>query len=185
MPLTRYSSAGYLYTIAAFLMAAVLSGCDSLRPTRVLQQEPSLQLFMAPTMLPTSTTALELEPQQTPQVTQVADCTNDLVYLGDLTIPDGTQVIPGTVLEKEWQVRNSGTCNWNETYTLQLVSGPALGASSPQALVPARNGAEAVVRISITAPDEPARYSSTWRAFGPDGQPFGEWFSVEFIVTSP
>jgi hypothetical protein len=166
-------------------MGTLLSGCDSLRPTRVQQYSPSSQLFMAPTMLPTSTIVVQQETQQTPQITQVADCTNDLVYLGDLTIPDGTQVVPGTVLEKEWQVKNNGTCNWNESYTLQLVSGPALGAPSPQALVPARNGAEAVITISIIAPDEPARYSSTWRAFGPDGQPFGEWFSVEFIVTSP
>jgi len=163
-------------------MVLLLSGCGFLRPDRPLPLENQSGVFKAPTPLPTA--ALP-EPVSTPQSAQIENCTNDLVFLDDLTIPDGTQVDPGTVLDKEWKVKNNGTCNWNDTYTVRLVSGSDLGAVSPQALVPARNGTEAVIRISITAPSDPGRYTSTWRAYGADDQPFGEWFSVEIVVTSP
>lgn len=167
----------------AFCLAGfVLAGCGAFRPDRPLPLEDQSQVFKAPTMLPTMPISA---PVSTPQAAQIKNCTNDLVFLDDLTLPDGTQVDPGTELEKEWKVKNSGTCNWNEDYSVRFVSGSELGAVSPQTLVPARNGAEAVIRITITAPAEPGRYSSTWRAYGGDGQPFGEWFSVEIVVTSP
>ncbi len=45
-------------------------------------------------------------------------CINNLTYLEDLTLPDGTVVKPGESLDKRWLVENSGTCNWDENYRL-------------------------------------------------------------------
>jgi hypothetical protein len=170
------------YVSVCSLIAILLSGCNTLRPDRALPLKDPSQAFKAPTMMPTPTVAV---PLSTPQNDQIENCTNNLVFLEDLTVPDWTQVSPGTVLDKEWKVKNSGTCNWNETYSIRLVSGPDLGVASPQALIPARNGAEAVIRVSITAPADPGKYSSTWQAYSADGQPFGEWFSVAIVVITP
>lgn len=181
--LKKFSFAAVLtYSLLFTLAVLMLSGCNFLRPTRELPAANQSQPFKAPELQPTATSQVTVDTLSTSQAAQVPNCTNDLVFLEDLTIPDGTQVDPGSVLEKKWQVKNSGTCNWNEEYTIRLVSGSDLGASSPQVLVPARNGAEAVILLSITAPSEPGRYEATWRAFGPDEQPFGEWFSVAIVV---
>jgi hypothetical protein len=86
-----------------------------------------------------------------------------LSYLKDLTIPDGSVVKAGDSIQKQWQVRNDGTCNWNDQYTIRLISGSPLGASSPQGIVPARGGAEGIIQINFTAPAEAGNYTSTGR----------------------
>lgn len=167
------------------LLVFMLVGCGSFPPAIDLPVEDQSQPFKAPTMMPTPTIPSMIDEQATQQSAQAANCTNDLLFLEDLTIPDGTQIEPGTIIDKEWKVKNSGTCNWDETYSVRLVTGESLGATSPQTLVPARNGAEAVISISMTAPSNPGKYTSTWRAFDSNGQPFGEWFSVEVTVINP
>lgn len=173
------------YLICGTMLVFMLVACDSFPPTRELSSEGQSQPFKAPTLLPSPTIPVLIDNQATQQSAQAANCTNDLLFLEDLTIPDGTQIEPGTVMDKEWKVTNSGTCNWDETYSVRMVSGESMGATSPQTLVPARNGAEAVISITITAPSDPGKYTSTWRAFDSNGQPFGEWFSVEVAVINP
>ena len=60
-----------------------------------------------------------------------------------------------------------------------------MGASTEQALFPARSGTQALVRISFTAPEEPGAYRSAWQAFDPQDQPFGDPFFIEVIVPEP
>jgi hypothetical protein len=64
-----------------------------------------------------------------------------LRFLADITIPDGTIVAPGETLDKQWQVENSGSCNWNERYRLRRISGPALSAPDEQPLPGAQRDA--------------------------------------------
>lgn len=112
-----------------------------------------------------------------------ASCHNDLQFLEDLTIPDGTLVAPGAALDKQWRVKNSGDCNWDERYRLRLVNGNALGAEPEQALYPARAGAEAVLRILFTAPLEAGTYYSEWQAYAPDNTSFGDPVFLQVIVS--
>jgi hypothetical protein len=91
----------------------------------------------------------------------------------------------GQGLDKRWQVQNSGTCNWDSSYRMKLIAGPELSAQSEQALYPARSGTEMVIRILFTAPSEAGTYRSAWQAFDPQGEPFGEPFFIEVVVTSP
>ncbi len=152
------------------------------RPVPSDQQPP---LFIAPTFMATtfsdSNTDSNLESNSTPTVS----CTDQLQWLYDLSIPDGSQVAPGALLEKQWQVKNTGTCNWNESYTLKLTAGIDMGATSPQMLVPARGGSEAVIQIQFTSPQDQGRYRSAWQAYNPSGQPFGDPVYIEIVVTTP
>ena len=77
---------------------------------------------------------------------------------------------PVRPLDKRWEVENSGTCNWDERYRLQLIAGPEMGAPPEQALYPARSGTQAVIRIVFTAPAEPGTYRSAWQAYNPAGR---------------
>lgn len=126
---------------------------------------------------PISIPSTEAEPSATPT------CTTNLKYLADLTIPDGEIVAGGTQIDKQWQVQNEGTCNWDSRYRLKLVGGfPPLGAEPEQALFPARAGSTATIQILFIAPVEPGVYRSAWQAYDPDGNPFGDTVYIEIIV---
>jgi len=173
--------------LAAVLLMLALSSCSN----PFTNSQPPPEPFYPPTRLPGSTPAPQIPthtppPPVAPVVIEPAPaeaCTDILVFAADLTIPDGTIVQPGEELEKRWQVRNSGTCNWDAGYQVRLTSGPAMGAPEEQALYPARTGTEAKIRMVFTVPEEPGTYRSAWQAADPAGQLFGDPFFIEIVVT--
>jgi hypothetical protein len=110
---------------------------------------------------------------------------DDLTYVADLSIPDGTVVAPGQNMDKRWQVENSGSCNWDERYQLRLVAGSELGAGAEHSLYPARSGNHATIHLILVAPSEPGAYRSAWQAHDPQGNPFGDPIYIDFAVESP
>jgi hypothetical protein len=124
---------------------------------------------------------------ETPQPEATQACTDNLTFLEDLSLPDGTVVKPGESLDKRWLVQNSGTCNWDERYRLKFNSGAELGAEIDQALYPARGGTQANLRIIFTAPTNAGSYQSAWQAYNPQGQAFGDiiYLQVEVASTNP
>ena len=134
--------------------------------------EPSLVPLLVPTLTvekPTDTPATFVLPAST----STPVCQDNLQFISDVTIPDGTVVVPGSTLDKQWLVQNSGNCNWDERYRLRLISGDPLGASPEQALYPARAGTQANLRILFSAPQDAGEYVSEWQAFDANGIPFG------------
>jgi hypothetical protein len=178
-----YRKFSFQLMLISVTLSLLVGGCGALQPVRSAPAANSAPFFIAPTSAPSPT------PQNTakaanPANIQPADCTNVLSFQQDLTLPDGTFVNPGSSLDKQWQVRNSGTCNWDDTYTIQKIDGDSLGAASPQALVPARSGTAATIRIIFTAPTQSGKYTSIWQAYTPDGKPFGDNFSIVVNVTN-
>jgi hypothetical protein len=112
-------------------------------------------------------------------------CVPGLAFIEDLTIPDGSLVSPGERLDKRWRVENTGSCNWDASYSVRLIAGPELGVTTDLALFPARSGTPATIRTLFTAPSEPGIYRSAWQAHDPQGQPFGDPFFIEISVESP
>ncbi len=163
------------------LVSLALSACRSFSPAAGALSPYVPPTIAIPTQTPVSTVAATPIARQTAAPT----CTNNLVYLEDLSIPDGSLVSPGVILDKRWQVENRGTCNWDEHYHLKLIAGQALGALEEQALYPARSGAPALIRIQFTAPQEPGSYRSAWQAYDPHGNAFGDPVFIDFIVQTP
>jgi hypothetical protein len=165
-----------IFLLSALCMGALVTACgSSTHPT------PSASPLSSPTStleLPTVTPTILVPVEQT--LTPL--CTDNLTFINDVTIPDGTVVAPGSTLDKQWLVQNSGDCNWDTRYRLRLVSGDALGASIEQALYPARAGAQATLRILFTAPQDAGEYVSEWQAFNADGTAFGESFFIKVEV---
>jgi hypothetical protein len=112
-------------------------------------------------------------------------CTDNLSYVEDVSIPDGTIVAPGEQMEKIWRVENSGTCGWDSRYRLRLDSGEELGAQSEQALYPARAGTQLEIHLLFTAPQEAGYHRTAWQAYGPDGNPFGDQIYMDIVVQYP
>jgi hypothetical protein len=141
-----------------------------IEPTFIIQ--PTREVLIvestpAPTIFPT---------------TNPADCINDLTFLEDLTVPDNMFASFGLVLDKQWLVENSGTCNWNSAYRLRNIGGASLGASEEVALYPARAGTQARIQILFTAPFAEGVYESAWQAIDSEGNPFGDPIYIRITV---
>ena len=143
-------------------------------PTFIIQPtEVSVQTTLIPTIpLPTNTSAPE-------------SCVNNLTYISDLTIPDGTFVPYGSTVDKQWLVQNSGTCNWNSEYRLRYIGGALLGAPEELTLYPAKSGTQATLQITFTAPFSDGEYESAWQAVDPFGLAFGDPIYMNIIVVAP
>jgi hypothetical protein len=134
----------------------------------------------APPVLVTPT--VNTTPQELARPLSTPVCIDNLTFLSDVTIPDGTEVEAKATLDKRWEVKNSGNCNWDERYRLRLIAGPSMGAVQEQALFPARSGAQVVLQIVFQAPADVGNYRSAWQAYNPDGQPFGDPVFIDLIV---
>lgn len=138
-------------------------------------------LFIAPTINAQSSPII-LETFTPPAATPTPECDNDLVFLQDLTIPDGTHMQPGEEFEKVWQVRNEGSCVWGSGYYLRLQDGDALGTLGRQPLPASSPGDVVEIRIHFIAPDQPGNYRSAWKANDFGDTPFGVLIYLEIIV---
>ncbi len=137
-------------------------------------------------ILPTTTPVPQLYtpiPTLTITATVPGPCTNNLSFLDDSTIEDGTSVLPGSIIDKQWLVQNSGSCNWDSTYRLKWIGGETLGAAEEQALYPARAGSQATLRILFTAPTIEGPYESAWQAVDPNGNVFGDLIFIKIVVS--
>lgn len=145
--------------------------------------QPVGEMTQLPVATPDEPTPTPTEAVQRPTPTPV--CSPNLIFLEDLTLPDGSVASPGEQLDKRWRVENSGTCNWDSTYRLVHIGGPQLGVTAEQALYPARSGTQASLQLIFTAPDEPGTYRSAWQAQDPAGEPFGDQIFIEIIIAAP
>lgn len=168
--------------ILLLIVITIISGCVP-TPQRTAPEANDPQ-FVPPTLVPTRAPTPDVTPTPEGGADQ-QNCENNLLFSSDLSVPDGTIFEPGAAIDKQWQVENNGTCNWDERYSLRLVAGDALGADNEQALFPARAGSQAVIRIQFTAPQELGTHRSAWQAFDPNGRPFGDPFYLEIVVTNP
>ncbi|HUI90139.1 MAG TPA: NBR1-Ig-like domain-containing protein [Anaerolineales bacterium] len=137
-------------------------------PTQVIVRVPTSTITIVPTL--------------TSVIATPTPCTNGLTFVRDITVPDNTPFSPGQSIDKQWLVTNSGTCDWDSSYRLKLINGPAMGAPTEQALFPARGGMQATIRIIFTAPADTGTYVSTWQAFGANGEAFGDTVYIQIVV---
>ena len=168
---------GWLYLALTFL----LQSCSFYyhRPVPGNQDTP---IFLPPTPVPAQPMPGIILPTETMQSTATLPCTDNLTYVSDLTIPDGSEVKPGAALDKRWETRNSGTCNWDERYSLRLVAGENLGVNEQLPLYPARSGTNLIIRITLQAPMQAGSYRSAWQAHNPSGEPFGDPIFIDITV---
>ncbi len=169
-----------LFLLAGCVLTPQRGGAagDAFVPPAVAGQAEVAAVAAAPSPTP-------LPPLPEARPTVPAACTNVLAFVADETIPDGTVVQAGEMLDKRWRVKNAGTCNWDGRYRLRHIAGHALGAPEEMALFPARAGTEVVVRIVFQAPEEPGPYFSTWQAVDPQGRPFGDPIYMQIVVAKP
>ncbi len=172
---------------AVILMLFLTSACSP-APTATPFRPPTIQApLIEPTLIINPTQEIVIV-QSTPLPTIVPtavgpeECSSNLTFIEDLTVPDNSFIPLGSIIDKQWLVENSGTCHWNADYRLKHIGGAALGATEETALYPARAGTRATLQILFTAPFTEGVYESAWQAFDADGIEFGDPIYIRIIV---
>lgn len=146
------------------------------------------------TPLPPTETPLPPPPPPTETVPVVSIATNELgtpvelcdsLTFGadvDVTIPDGTQMVPSQTFTKTWRIKNDGACAWGSGYGLTYAYGEKM-SGKPQALATVVQIGDVVdVSVELKAPDKVGEYTSAWQMTNPKGIPFGKALFVKIIV---
>ena len=132
---------------------------------------PTATITLTPTVIPS--------PISSPTIS--AGCTDNAVFVADVTVPDGTLLAPGQTFNKIWRVRNAG-CPWEAGYQLVFVNGEAMSTTRVFPLPSTANGATADLLVAMTAPTAPGAHTGTWRLRNPKGVLFGTIVTVVITV---
>jgi hypothetical protein len=134
-----------------------------------------------------ATQVVVLPTSQAPATTALGDACNNLAFEGDVTVPDGETIKPGTNFQKIWAVRNTGTCLWDDGYALVYIAGskPDLDPYNFEFKKSndfVKGGAGVNIAINLTTPCAPGKYEGHWRMRNDKGYYFGSILSVYVTV---
>ncbi len=148
-----------------------------------LSQPPDATPAPTPTPLP---------PQPTPTPLPPPPCIAGMAFVGDLNLPDNNmknppQLSPGQPFIKGWRIRNTGTCDWTPTYSLDYAYGntPASQMGGQRTYIQ-RNvppGGVYDIYVSMVAPVVPGVYQGFWQILSSISYPFGQkvWVGIEVL----
>ena len=137
-----------------------------------------LKVELAGTPIPLPT------PMPYPTATQ-PPCYNDMAFVSDVTIPDGTEMSPGQKFYKVWRIKNIGTCSWDSSYHLVFVQGNPMGGVPQAVKNTVKPGETYDMGIDLTAPTTPGKYGSEWQMVDGRNFPFGTRLWVKITVPGP
>jgi hypothetical protein len=135
-----------------------------------------------------SSTPVPLATNTATQVPIEEPCDN-VQFVSDVTVEDGTDYSPGEAFTKTWRLKNIGTCPWTSEYDLVFYGGDAMGgpASQPLTAVDIATGVTVDISVDLVAPVDEDRYNGEWILrndagilFGMSGEnPF--WVEIEVV----
>ena len=125
-----------------------------------------------PTIRPTGTALPSAT--HTPAEYGAVPC-NAARLMGDLTIPDGWETIPGTPFVKTWRIKNEGSCSWTDGYVLLFDHGDRMDApdSVPFPAGTVDPGEALDVSVDLVAPSSIGTYQGFFKLRAADGTIFG------------
>jgi len=130
-----------------------------------LTSVPTLQSLPTPEVIPTDTPA------------QVVSANPGCVASASLVSenpPDDTVLLPGEYFWKTWTFRNTGTCTWNQSYSLVFWNGDQMGGLVSYPFTDITAPEETMeVSIYLQAPATEGTATGYWRLKSPWGADFG------------
>ncbi|GMR10635.1 MAG: hypothetical protein BMS9Abin28_1456 [Anaerolineae bacterium] len=138
--------------------------------TLVSATQPVVEPTEPQGLAPTATATIELQPTDSPP----PDCTNEVGFVQDVTVPDDTNIPAGDTFDKIWRLRNEGTCTWTVEYDV-IFDGGKIMAGPPSAPLPSTvpPGSTVDIEVSLTAPGADGTHRGDWKLRTPDGVVFG------------
>jgi len=89
----------------------------------------------------------------------------DLAFFLGETIPDGSEMYPGTMFKKTWTLRNDGSCTWTGDYAVVFMSGDSMSApvATPIGKAEVKPGETVEVAVSLIAPTLGGEYRADFK----------------------
>ena len=139
--------------------------------------------FTTPTWTSTPVVLTATPATTTPEPSATAnDCFN-LMYIEDVTIPDGTNLKPGETFTKTWLVQNTGGCAWRPGFTFQHFGGDAMRGNTVVLTEAIPTGAKRELSIQLVVPSGiNGIIESAWRMADETGVFFGDTLTVQILV---
>lgn len=173
---TNSTEPAELVDIDALRTEAVATFASSLTETLAVGPMASPTL----TVVPTATQPLVTLTLETPPT--VNTCYN-LLYLEDITIPDGTQMKAGEVFTKTWLVQNIGGCAWRAGFTFQHTGGDVMRGKTVTLQEAIQTGSKREISVQLVVPSgQNGLIQSSWRMADDNGNFFGDTLSVNIVV---
>lgn len=153
---TPTGEGGALYTAAAQTVFAQTQN-TLVPPTATIQLPTATWLPSATLVRPTATDT------QPPPTATPLPC-DRVKFIKDVTIPDNTEVEPGSVFVKTWRLQNVGACTWSPQYALVFTGGEAMGTPAAVALPGYVATGEMIdVSVTLTAPTSGGVYKGEYK----------------------
>jgi hypothetical protein len=189
--------------ILSLLVLTFLSACSSATPAstptpvdiaalqtqavqdvigQITQTAAAFTPTLEPTVAPTET---QSPPTNTPAPTATAtqQVRDNMQFMGDVTVPDGTQITAGQEFLKTWKVKNTGSGTWTKGYSIVWAYGSQELRIPPtyfaEEVLP---GQEVEITVKLKGPEKPNTYNGYFRLQNNNGFAFGEFFSVVIVV---
>jgi hypothetical protein len=155
---------------------AVSTFASSLTKTSPASSSP----FPTPTLEPTGTPNV---PTHTPEPSATTNPCYNLLYIDDVTIPDGTHMKAGETFTKTWEVQNIGGCAWRTGFTFQNVGGETMRGNTVVLTEAVPTGAKRKISVEMVVPSGiNGLIQSSWRMADETGNFFGDTLTVNIVV---
>ncbi len=162
---------------------------NAIRTEAVSTYASSLTETLAPAPT-TSPTPKIIEPTLTPpevtatlQTPATANPCYNLLWIEDVSIPDGTQMKAGEKFTKTWLVQNTGGCAWRAGFTFNHFGGDPMRGSTVTLTEAIPTGAKREISVELVIPsDQNGAIASVWRMADENGVFFGDSLSVNITV---
>ncbi len=174
---------GLIHTIAAQTVEAqlTLEAAGNQGSQNGDSQQPGDQQDTGSLATQTETPFPSLTPQPLPSDTPIPSPSitpipcDHITWGKDVTIPDGTELVPGEIFTKTWRLQNTGTCTWTSGYSLVFESGEAMGAPPATQLTTGTvpPGQQIDVSIVLEAPVSAGSYQGNFKLRNTEGYIFG------------
>jgi uncharacterized protein YkwD len=99
-------------------------------------------------------------------------CSDSASFVADVTVPDNTNFNQGTSFLKTWRIRNTGTCSWNENYSMVFINGNQMNSPTSIPLKITDPGATLDVSVDLVAPSVDGAYTGNYELHNAAGQLF-------------
>lgn len=169
--------------------ADLLLDTDAIRTEAVSTYASSLTKTLVPVPT-TSPTPKIIEPSLTPpeitvtlETPATANPCYNLLYIEDVTIPDGTQMKAGEAFTKTWLVQNVGGCAWRAGFTFNHYGGDGMRGSTVTLTDAIPTGAKREISVQLVVPSgQTGIIESAWRMADENGIFFGDTLSIKIVV---
>ncbi len=171
--------------LVILMIPFLLSACFSNVPTVPIFNPTATAISQSqvPTLVVTQNT-----PPGTMFGTPSVNPCDRMEYISDVTVPDGMVIPAGASFTKTWKVKNSGSCPWDESYSVVFVEGNAMEGQSNNPLPETASvgaDSQAEISVNLTAPAVPGKYTGTWTLrSGRTGINFGQRLTVNIEVVN-